>query len=345
MVTTYSKRFGFCVFLSVSVHLFLLYYFSGVLSMSPGVTDLTEQNLVIELVEPEQSEKPKKLVEITEPSEEVPESTDNIAEQNSVASAPAVKKEGDKPGPPVEEVSEFDTPGNGNSRIQVSKDFSNLDAKMTGVVRENQQRTEVPKRERAGRLNGEERLVAAVSGKDNNREILENRKSEETVLDKEREVKGTTKSGLSKEDKEYVEEGKEDKLLAMVSPKSVPGAKPQGRVYNQVKREGILGFEAIQNQLAPYLRGVQKQVERYWLHFLLTRYSGTKPTEVVIDCEIDENGKLVRAEVVGMVEDPFYASICKLALERASPFPPFPFKVPDIYQKKTLQIRWTFSFM
>lgn len=344
-MTTYSKRFVFCVFLSVSVHLFLLYCFSGVLSTLPGVTGLAEQNLVVELVEPERSEKPRKLVEITEPSEEAPESTDNIAEQNSVASAPAAKKEGDKPGPPVEEISEFDTPGSENSKIRVSKDFSNLDTKITGVVKENQRGTEVPKRERGGKLNGEERLVAAVPGKDKNREILESKRSEESVLDELGEVKGTMEFGRSKEDKEDVEEGKEDKLLARVSPKSVPGAKSQGRVYNQVKKEGILGYEAIQDQLAPYLRGIQKQVERYWLHFLLTRYSGTQPTEVVIDCEIDENGKLVKAEVVGMVEDPFYASICKLALERASPFPPFPFKVPDIYQSKTLQIRWTFSFM
>ena len=35
----------------------------------------------------------------------------------------------------------------------------------------------------------------------------------------------------------------------------------------------------------------------------------------------------------------------KTAIEQTGPFPPFPFKVPEMYKRDTLDIRWTFSYL
>ena len=344
MDATYSKRLSYCVFFSVLLHLLILYFLGNVVSISPGVSNSMNQMLIVELAEPVQIEKPKKLVEVSEPSKEVPRLTDNIAEYNSVASAPILHEEGSNPGPKIEEKSDFDVPGSGSASKQDVEVASNVVSK--NVEAKEKREVKPSKREKVPALRSKvisnKNFNAFESAIDKENGTLERGNNQELNEGKKKESKENENIG---ENRDNPDESGNEKILAMVTPKSASGAKPQGRVYNQVKKEGVLGFEALQDQIAPYLRNIQKQVERYWIHFLLTRYSGTKPTEIVIDCEINEDGKLIKAEVVGVAEDPFYASICKLALESASPFPPFPFKVPDIYQKRTLQIRWTFSFM
>ncbi|HPO14664.1 MAG TPA: hypothetical protein PLI09_14585 [Candidatus Hydrogenedentes bacterium] len=119
----------------------------------------------------------------------------------------------------------------------------------------------------------------------------------------------------------------------------------RGRLYDKVNTIGFPGFEASKDQVAPYLHEVRRRVEKRWNAALLTRYSGVSPTEVVIDCAIASDGRLARVEIVGEPEDRVYAALCKEAVEKAGPFKPFPFKVPDMYRNKNLEIRWTFSFL
>ncbi len=119
----------------------------------------------------------------------------------------------------------------------------------------------------------------------------------------------------------------------------------KGRVRDQVKQRGLAGFEAMQDQIAPYLREVRRRVERRWHVALLTRYSGVHPTEAVIDCAIAPDGSLLFARIVGRPQDRVFAALCRAALEQAAPFPPFPFEMPDLYREKHLEIRWTFSFL
>ncbi|HEX71785.1 MAG TPA: hypothetical protein ENN65_00500, partial [Candidatus Hydrogenedentes bacterium] len=119
----------------------------------------------------------------------------------------------------------------------------------------------------------------------------------------------------------------------------------KGRVRDQIKYRGVAGFEAKQDQIAPYLREVRRRVERRWNVALLTRYSGTNPTDAVIDCAIAPDGSLLFARIVGQPQDRVFAALCRAALEQAAPFPPFPFEVPELYREKHLEIRWTFSFL
>jgi len=110
-------------------------------------------------------------------------------------------------------------------------------------------------------------------------------------------------------------------------------------------REGVTNFQAIQSEIAPYLKHVRALVEKEWNEMLYTRYSGTSPVKAVIDCAISPSGHLVSVSVVGTENDRLYSALCKDAVQRAGPFGPFPFEVPDIYRDKNLEIRWTFSFL
>ena len=119
----------------------------------------------------------------------------------------------------------------------------------------------------------------------------------------------------------------------------------RGRVEGGVKSKGFLSFEAMESEFAPYLREIRNRVERRWKSLIQLRYSGTSTTRAVVDCAIGSDGKLVSIAVVEPGESASYAGLCKEAIERAGPFPPFPFKVPELYRNQNLEIRWTFSFL
>lgn len=135
--------------------------------------------------------------------------------------------------------------------------------------------------------------------------------------------------------------------LAKADATDPPAAEGQtrGRVDGGVKGKGFLSFEAMESEFAPYLREVRDRVERRWKALIQLRYSGSSTTRAVLDCAIDPNGHLVHVTVVEAGESASYAGLCKEAIERAGPFPPFPFEVPQMYRSKNLEIRWTFSFL
>ena len=138
--------------------------------------------------------------------------------------------------------------------------------------------------------------------------------------------------------------------VAQADPPVLPPGQPQGRVDGGVRSKGFAGFEAIEDEIAPYLKEVRARVERNWRAALQLRYSGTTPTRAVLECSIRPDGMLEHVRIVeGGVSptgvSPTYAPLCKEAVERAAPFPAFPFKVPEMYRERSLQIRWTFSFL
>ncbi len=119
----------------------------------------------------------------------------------------------------------------------------------------------------------------------------------------------------------------------------------RGRLHDAVKSVGFTNYAAIQDALAPYMKTVRGKVEREWNRALITRYSGTARTVAEVDCTIAPDGRLLSAKVVGLPRDRVYAALCREAIERAAPFDPFPFIVPNMYRNKNLEIRWTFSFL
>jgi len=310
---TYSRKMSFFIFLSFIAHLCILSIFERIPSYKWINHSIPKAKTInIEFVKQEQQKTIKKLVEVVEPTDEIPSKTENIGEFNSISSGP-VKKKGDTPGPPLIENEKFEILGSENKKIQIANVIPPPE-KQSKIKSEDN----IKKKKETSPIN--------VIQKDQLKPIPQ--KQEETPKDSNILI-----------NKKTAEKPVEPEYLAKTF------TKPQGRIYNQVKKEGILGFEALQDQLAPYLKEIQRRVEKYWIHYLLTRYSGTKPTEVLIDCEISPEGKIVKIDIIGSPEDPLFAGICKQALQKSAPFSPFPFQVPDIYQNKNLQIRWTFSFM
>jgi len=138
--------------------------------------------------------------------------------------------------------------------------------------------------------------------------------------------------------------------VAQADPPVLPPGQPRGRVDGGVQSKGFTGFEAMEDEIAPYLKEVRARVERNWRAALQLRYSGTTPTKAVLECSIRPDGmlehvRIVEAGVSPSGVSPTYAPLCKEAVERAAPFPAFPFKVPEMYRERSLQIRWTFSFL
>ena len=95
-------------------------------------------------------------------------------------------------------------------------------------------------------------------------------------------------------------------------PQPAPAPRPpaerpkrsRGSLDSEVKNLGFTNFEAIQDEIAPYLLEIRKYVERRWIEMLLTRYSGTKPALAVIDCAIRPDGVIESTATVGNAEDP-----------------------------------------
>ena len=142
-----------------------------------------------------------------------------------------------------------------------------------------------------------------------------------------------------------------------VSPLALPTGQPvsgtsspapdttRGTIDGGVKNEGFLANEAIRDKVAPYLKSIRSRVERNWQTALHLKYLGTTPTKAVLDCVIGQNGQLISVTIVDPGSATGYAPICKEAIEKAAPFDPFPFQVPEMYRNKNLEIRWTFSFL
>ncbi len=311
---TYTQKISFYTLFSLLIHLCVFLILSEI-SSKVVVTSYSSMTkpIKIEFVKREQKERIKKLVEVIEHSDESPSNTENIAEFNSISSAP-VKKEGDLSGPSLLEESKVETLGSEKKETQVA----NI----------------IPQPEKQSITKYEPTI------------LKKKEPSRPDVLPVEKEKTTIQKQEIDlEEEKVLAKDEKTEKVLESPQYLGDTFQKPQGKLYNQVKKEGVLGFEALQDQLAPYLKEIQKKVEKYWLHYLLTRYSGTKSTEVIIDCEINSKGKIVRIDIIGKPDDALFAGICKQALQKSEPFSPFPFQVPDIYQNKNLQIRWTFRFL
>ena len=140
-----------------------------------------------------------------------------------------------------------------------------------------------------------------------------------------------------------------DRLEAVIQETPVPpeilAGTTRGRIAGGVKATGLASFEAHRHALGAYMLEVRRRVDRAWRSALMLKYSGSTPAAALLDCAIDPRGKLVFSIVIDPGDSATFALLCKEALKRAGPFPPFPFEVPAIFRSKNLEIRWRFTFM
>jgi hypothetical protein len=118
----------------------------------------------------------------------------------------------------------------------------------------------------------------------------------------------------------------------------------QSRKSKGASVKGPLSFAANEHELAQYMDHVQHRVELVWRSVLRFRYTGTQQASAVLECSISPSGRIASVKISNPGESPIYAALCKEAIEKAGPFRPFPFEVPEMYRSENLQVSWTFTF-
>ncbi len=135
------------------------------------------------------------------------------------------------------------------------------------------------------------------------------------------------------------------------SPPSAPQVPVQelraekGREGGGAEQSGFTSFEANKHVLGEYMIKVRNRVEREWRTALHLRYSGVSRTAATIRCVIRPDGTIESVSILDPGDSLTYSVLCRDAVERAGPFGPFPFDVPEIYKSENLEINWKFSYL
>ncbi len=307
---TYRQRMTGAGVCSMAAHVLLITMIGMRMGDPGGGPDLRPEPIVL-ILEPA-PQPALRLVDVHTPATEPVNKTDLIAEVNSKA-ADQFLQDGDELGPQPQEITDFDVPA-----------VPAMPPVMEPAIPEpapQPERRSAPERAPELRPDAPVHLEAPPVAELR----TEVREPEAASRDADERIK-----------------------LARAAPRVPPVEAPRtssGRPRNAVEQEGFTNFEALQDEIAPYLQHVRKQVGREWNEALVTRYLGTSPTKATIDCAIAPNGVLVSVSIVGAPDDPVYAALCRRAIQKAAPFEPFPFTVPDVYRNRNLEIRWTFSFL
>jgi len=315
---SYTRRIQIAACLSLFIHLAALGLYTFAPRGSEPVFRASPEPIVVDLqplpeeAPPQTPDVPRQLVDVAVPSPAPPPPTDRIAEEHAEAMDLALR-EADTPGPELE-VDEFDK----------------LPEPATPPARPEPVTAPPPAPKPAEEPEPEREKVQEIE-----RDPLPPPRVDELLP----EAGGSPNTSPIE-----AKEGpiKIAQAQAMNPKKPEPG---KTRERGGVARQGETNFEAIQSEIAPYLKQVRDKVERQWHQMLYTRYSGTSPVKAVIDCAINPMGELVSVTVASPDGDRIYGALCRDAVQRAGPFGPFPFEVPDIYRGKNLEIRWTFSYL
>ncbi len=340
----YEKRLTIAIICSAIVHLAV---FSG------GAYRLRDQHFSLSMGsdpvvfsfepgEPAPPEPPppptRSLVDTLAPTNEPVEPTDLIAEQNSKAQDMA-DVEGTRPAPFVEKASEFDQ----------------LAAPAPVPVAPDPPKPAVPPQPPSPPLSPEQPKPAAVPPPPEPPKPAtapppsapeQSDMAEKAPAKPDGPAQDATKPNDAMQPFQVAQAGGAPQPGGLPTlPSPLPVGDVRGRVDGGVKGEGFTSFEAMADEIAPYLKEIRNRVERNWRSALQFRYTGTSPTKAVLDCAINPEGQVVSATIIESGSSPTYAALCKEAVEKAGPFGPFPFQVPDMYRSKNLEIRWTFSFL
>ncbi|HQE82623.1 MAG TPA: TonB C-terminal domain-containing protein [Candidatus Hydrogenedentes bacterium] len=320
----YARRMTRATVAAAFIHAVLIVLFSltGALDSvdAIGPVALSDAPLVLNL-EPE-PERIRNFVDTAIPTDsEVDPTTDLISDKPSKASG-LHDSEGERPGPQLEHISDIDDLAGPMTAAPAAPPQPSSEA----VLDEPQPETQEPAK--SGETSGDQEQLEAL-----------------TTLARVDET-------MPSFDKAPPEQAPEQMAQAQPQPEIVPAAPPQPHVGISKSRpdgaaegKGFVGFEAMEHELGPYLKEVRDRVERNWRAALEMRFSGVARTKAVLECAINSQGKLVYVKIVESGDSPTFAMLCKQSIEKAAPFPRFPFDVPAIYRTQNLEIRWTFSYL
>lgn len=343
MRTNYQNRIRAATWVSVILHIALIalaWWIRPAFTVGPMQGDVAPITVTFSPVPPtsEPPERPenRQLVDVAVPATEPVRPTDLIATQNSNASD-TVAAPGPLFGPKVDEDSPIDRLG---GRAGAMPTPSATPAPVQPVLEAPAAEKEIPSEANPAAADPPAPAPPVATSTNAPMALAQATLPAETPksVPNPAEAQGAPKSLTAPTTEPQAQ-------TAQVGNNRVADSPTRGRAYSGVRNSGVKGFEAMQDVIAPYLKNVQDRVEMRWREALLTKYNGAKATEATIDCEIGPDGKIVSLTITGTPDDRSYAALCKEAIERAGPFGPFTFKVPDIYRNQNLEIRWSFNFL
>lgn len=337
---SYKKRLQYAALISMTLHLLTLLASALVMPHGAGTAPLPADSMVVRLRPPKEKPAPqplnmdRRLIDAVTPSNTPPPPTDLIAETNTKA-MDAMLRDGELLGPNTALLDDFDAVARVTEPSPAPPASLASPPKPPEVEAPPEKPADKPEEKKAGKKPEVEKPAPAK------------RASTEPI----EPTNGDEKSPAADAPQEAPNDRPqaEDRLqFAKATPAGLQDETParaRSRVQNAIKDKGFTNFPALEDEIAPYLKEIRNRVERQWKHMLLTKYSGTSPTKAVIDCAISADGKLVTVTIAGAPGDRIYAALCKEAVEKAGPFAPFPFEVPDLYRNRNLEISWTFGFL
>lgn len=308
-----------------------------------GLVDRDEPMDLASLQEPmtisfEPEDRPRQIIETSESTDEdVDPDTDLISDRDTQASDP-FDVEGERTVPFFEDPSDFDDPGGAPAPPMIEPPVPDPESRPEPdpMVEQEPSEESVGDSESAA----EPDPAPVPDAEETQPEI---RATPDAPDEAESELPEVPEERTTPERREVAQLEPQDTPLPTL-PEADRPQPPRGRVDGGVRGQGLLGFEAKHDELAPYLLHIRRKVEARWHTAIEMQYSGTMATKAVMDCVISADGSLVSVSIVDPGDSPTYAAICREAIEKAAPFDPFPIDVPDIYRNRNIEIRWTFSF-
>lgn len=340
MNTNYHNRIRAAAWVSVILHVLLAvcaWWYRPAFTFGPSAE--TGTAVTVSLAprpDPNEEQDPKRFVEMNAPATEPVKPTDLIAVQNSNASD-LTAHQGEHQGPTPELVAEMPALGGkkGAAPSAPQPEPAPQSAEQAAAEEKALAAADTPAAKKAPAVEDAPATVAAQESPQPKPETgAEEAKTPPIQMADAR----TSPSDASAKTPAPAADGPPGDNRPEDSP-------TRGAANSGVRKVGVLGFEALQSEIAPYLKRVQDAVEKHWRETLLTKYNGSNAVRAEIDCEIAADGRIVSLKVAGTPDDRIYAALCKEAIEKAGPFGPFPFVVPDMYRNRNLEIRWSFNFL
>lgn len=344
---TYTKRIRVALAVSLVLHLAVAAVASHRWPLGGDLALPDARPPVVLRLQPLQPEPPRQVVASVAPAEAPVNKTPLIAETDSKAQSPEGRSPGDAIAPPAVENSEFFELGGQEAPPAPAARASALPAPKNEARLESKPK-ELKKTANTASKPRPTTDARPLDAPEPPKSILDVAKRDElSPLDLSGKRDGEKAVASASEPAREDEEAASRASVADLAPApSLRGGKFRGSVEGDVAEgKGFLAFEAMKSEIAPYMMEIRRRVERHWRAAMTLKYSGTTPTKAVIDCAISPEGELLYVTVVEPGSSVSFAPLCKESIEKAGPFPPFPFKVPDIYRNKNLEIHWTFNFL
>jgi len=152
--------------------------------------------------------------------------------------------------------------------------------------------------------------------------------------------------------KEVVQLAKKEPVAAMPPTMSPPAmimsAASSKNADADAQITGELSFAASRHFFGEYLLKMKQQIERQWISRLVSRYTGVKSSQAVIDFKIQPDGSISDVVINSSEGDPYFPVLCVTSIHDAQPFDKIPYAdidgLPQDFSNKPLNIRFTFRY-